>query len=213
MSILPILEQNLKRRDEKANILLAQSIASKNDTKAVEELATLVIGKNKPLAADAIKILYEAGELKPALIKPNVDTFLKLLSSKDNRIRWGAMTALSAISKEFAESLINSIPAMLDTSALWTVISRDHFMRILNNIGKTQKGKKVAGPLMIEQLYISPTNQFPRYAEQTAEVVTGTTIAELITIIKSRKDVMEYPAKAKKLQTLVKQLESKLSQS
>ena len=53
--------------------------------------------KTAKIASDCIKTLYEVGYLKPELIAPYVGDFLKLIKSRENRLVWGGMLALSTI--------------------------------------------------------------------------------------------------------------------
>lgn len=209
MSILKALQENLKRRDEKANVKLAQMLAKKGDNQSINEIVDLLSGSNKALKADAIKILYEVGEIEPKLIQNHTKVFLALLTDSSNRIRWGAMHALSCISVVNPVSLISSLPLIMEDMDTWTVITRDNFMKILYNIAQSPKGQAIALPLMVEQLYQAPVNQFPRYAEWTAACASKEITSELKAIIKSRDDVMVFPAKAKKLNSILKLLDSK----
>src|SRR5438045_9754024 len=97
MSVLDKLSSSFGRRDEKPNQELAGQIAAKNDAKAIKELIELLHDKNKNVQSDAIKVLYEIGEKKPELISKYAKEFVKFLDSTNNRLQWGAMTALDAI--------------------------------------------------------------------------------------------------------------------
>src|SRR5882757_2998530 len=97
MSILNKLATSLKRRDEVPNQVLAAEIAAKNNKVAIKELIDNLSNKSKDIQHDCIKVLYEAGERKPELITGYLKTFLELLHHKNNRLQWGAMTALHAI--------------------------------------------------------------------------------------------------------------------
>src|SRR5690348_16122986 len=100
MSIIPQLASSLNRRDEEPNIELAKQIVSKNDTKAVEEVIENLSCKKRNIQNDCIKVIYEIGERKPGLISKYINVFLELLKSKNNRLQWGAMTALNTIVEE-----------------------------------------------------------------------------------------------------------------
>ena len=97
MSVLQKLASALDRSDEVPNQLLAKEIASSGDKVAVQELVDNLANKNKDIQSDCIKVLYEIGDIKPDLIAGYVDTFVKLLGSRNNRLVWGAMTALGAV--------------------------------------------------------------------------------------------------------------------
>src|SRR5690349_24557794 len=97
MSILTQLASALGRNDEVPNQVLARQIADSEDRGAVRELIENLSNKNKDIRSDCIKVLYEIGALKPDLIADNVDSFVALLKSKNNRLVWGGMTALGAV--------------------------------------------------------------------------------------------------------------------
>src|SRR5689334_1070364 len=100
MSILPKLAYSLGQRDEKPNVELAKQIVGKKDKKAVAELVEHLSDKKKDIAHDCIKVIYEIGALEPKLIAPYAKEFMAQLDSKNNRMQWGAMTALGSIVKE-----------------------------------------------------------------------------------------------------------------
>src|SRR6266481_2323275 len=100
MVIINRLASSLNRRDEVPNQELAKEIILKNDKKAVKELVENLNNKNKDIQSDCIKVLYEIGEQKPSLISDYGKDFITLLDSRNNRLQWGAMTALNAITLE-----------------------------------------------------------------------------------------------------------------
>ena len=98
MGIINKLSTSLNRRDELPNIKLAKEIADKNDKNAAKELIETL--QNKSLQNDCIKVIYEIGERKPALIAGYAKEMIALLKHKNNRLQWGAMTALHTITFE-----------------------------------------------------------------------------------------------------------------
>ena len=96
MSILGKLASSLNRRDEVPNQELAKQIADKDDREAVKELVVNLSNNSKDIQNDCIKVLYEIGERKPALIAAYAKEFIDLLDHKNNRLQWGAMTAINS---------------------------------------------------------------------------------------------------------------------
>lgn len=76
------------------NKQLAREIVAAKDKDAVKTLAEHLGDKNKRIQSDCIKTLYEVGEQAPELIAPYAAAFIKLLDDRNNRMVWGAMTAL-----------------------------------------------------------------------------------------------------------------------
>ncbi len=205
-SIIDQLAHSLGRRDEVPNIALAEMICAKDDTKAIKELVILLQHKSGAIRNDAIKVLYEAGERKPGLISGYVRDFLSALGHKDNRMKWGAMSALSAISKAKPELLASDLPVIIEAMDSGSVITRDHGIYILSNVARLKKYHADCLELLLEQVEKAPVNQMPMYAERTAEVISPSYVARLIKILQSRKDVLEIPSKEKRINKVLKDL-------
>ncbi len=200
------LANALGRRDEAPNIALAEKISKKNDKKAIAELIWLMNDKSTPVRHDTIKVLYEIGERKPELIAGYAEDFLKLLDHKDNWMKWGAMTALSVISKINPVYLAKHLSKILDAMDQGSVITRDHGIFILSNIASIKKYHEDCMELLLEQIQKAPVNQVPMYAEKMAEVISPAYIKKLEKILRSRHDVMEIPSKEKRIEKLLKKL-------
>lgn len=188
---------------------LAKKIAGKDNTSAIAELMDLLESGPSPMRHDAIKVLYEAGEIKPGLLLPYHQTFLRLLGHKDNRMKWGAMCALSAISRGNPATLVPHLPLILDAMDSGTVITRDHGIYILCHVARIKKHHADVMELMLEQIDKAPVNQVPMYAEKMAEVITPAFTDRLVHILQSRKDVLAIPSKQKRIDKLIRQLQPK----
>lgn len=207
-SIEDQLAHNLGRRDEKPNTALAMQIAKERNTMAVAELIGLLSHKTGGIRHDAIKALYEIGDRDPALILPYVKTFLQLLEHKDNRMIWGAMSALSAISHAHPEPLAKNLVSILAAMDSGSVITRDRGVIILASIAAVKKHHKDAMDLLLEQVEKAPVNQLPMYAEKMAGVISQPYVQKLISILKERHDVWAIPSKAKRLEKLIRGLQA-----
>src|SRR5437870_10778075 len=113
MSIVNKLATSLNRRDEVPNQELAKQIAAKNDKNAVQELIENLNNKSKDIQNDCIKVLYEVGEIKPALISGYIKEFVALLENKNNRLQWGGMAALNKITLEDPKALYAVLPKII----------------------------------------------------------------------------------------------------
>lgn len=103
MTLTDELATSLNRRGESSNQELAKQIASSNDKKAAKELFENLHSKDKGIQSDCIKVIYETGLLKPTLVAGFANELVSLLDSKNNRLQWGAITALDAIISENPE--------------------------------------------------------------------------------------------------------------
>ena len=127
---------SLGRKDEVPNIALAEKISEASDKRAVKELTGLMQDKKAAVRHDAIKVLYEIGERQPALITPYINTFLALFDQTDNWMKWGAMSALYAISNFKPELLEDHLTEVIEAMDEGSVITRDHGIYILCNLAK-----------------------------------------------------------------------------
>lgn len=208
INVLDKLAFSLGRNDEQPNIALAEAIVRKQDATAVLSLLDLLHHKQSGVRSDAIKVLYEIGERNPSMIAAYWKTFLPLLRHKDNRMRWGAMSALAAISDQYAEALAGHLVDILEAMDAGTVITRDKGVTILANLAKAKKHHADIMDLLLEQIEKAPVNQVNQYAEKTAAVISAPYKLKLAKILAARHDVMAYPPKKKKLEKLIRDLTS-----
>jgi hypothetical protein len=206
-TILDHLACALGRADEQPNIDLAIKISKTGNKSQVAELIKCLENKKTAIRSDAIKVLYEIGERKSALIIPYLDKFMEALRHKDNRMRWGAMSALSAISKANPEALGPHMVTIVDSMDEGSVITRDRGVYILCDLAKVKKYHKDCMELLLEQIEHAPVNQMAMYAEKTAEVLSTPYKSRLIQTISRRKYVFAIPTKAKRLEKLLRSLE------
>jgi hypothetical protein len=201
LSITDQLTQNVTRRDERANVELAELIAKRNDFDGINEVVA-GLGDRK-LQADCIKILYEVAERRPELVAPHAEVFLQLLGHKNNRMVWGAMCAIDAIAALRSDLVYSYLDRLSEVTEKGTVITRDHFVIILVKLAATKEGTI---PLVLGQLASAPVNQFPMYAERAAPLFRDRQRDEFIAIVIRRLPEMNTEAKRKRLAKVLKQL-------
>ena len=97
MSILAKLASARGIKGDVPNQQLARDLAAGNNRAAIRELVENLSNSNKAIQSDCIKVLYEVGYIEPELIAEHISDFVELLSSKNNRLIWGGMIALSTI--------------------------------------------------------------------------------------------------------------------
>ncbi len=66
----------MNRRDEVPNQQLARELAETENTVGIKEIAESLNHKNRSVQSDCLKVLYEIGYLKPALIADYAAAFL-----------------------------------------------------------------------------------------------------------------------------------------
>jgi len=208
MSVLHKLSSALNRRDEVPNQELAREILRSKDTRAVKELVENLANKDKRLQSDCIKVLYEIGEGDPALIAPYYHEFGKLLVSKNNRLVWGAMTALDSIASSEPKGVYGLLSTILEAADGDSVIARDHAVGILVKLGSLKQYSAKCVPLLIEQLQTSPDNQFPMYAEMSLTLANDANRAALQKVMTRRLESLEKESQRKRVAKVLKRLEN-----
>lgn len=203
MSIIEKLASSLNRRDEITNQELAKEIVLSKNKKAVKELVENLSNK-KAIQNDCIKVLYEIGEQEPKLIAGYINEFVQQLHSKNNRLQWGAMTALGTITNERSKEIYAILPTIFDAADKGSVITKDHAVNVLIKLCTTKSHSDSAFTLLIEQLLKSPTNQLPMYAERAIPVVNEKNKTLFVNTLASRLDDIEKETKRKRVEKVIK---------
>jgi hypothetical protein len=206
MAIIDKLASSLGRNDEVPNQELAADIAAKKDKAAVKELVELLLSKDKNIQSDCIKVLYEIGEQEPVLVAPYADDIIKLLNSKNNRLVWGAMTALNTMVLEVPEKIYGNLEIMIRAADAGSVIAKDNLVNILIKLAAVKQYKEYAIDLAMEQLWRSAPNQFPMYAERIMPVIDRDSKEGFEAMIRTRMDDMEKESQKKRLEKLLKKV-------
>jgi hypothetical protein len=206
MSVLNKLASALARGDEMPNQLLAKEIAEADDQKGVQELVDGLASPDKAIQSDCIKVLYEIGALKPELIAPYVDTFLKLLQSRNNRLVWGAMTALGAIADRRATEIGKQLGVIVEATRDGSVITQDWGVRVLATVAaKDEKYTTQIFTFLKSFLQKCPPKDLPRHTESCLVAVKASNRDELLPILEARK-VSLKPAQAKRLDQVIRKM-------
>lgn len=206
MTILNKLASSLGRRDEKPNQELAKLIAAKNDKKAVKELVENLNNKNKEIQSDCIKTIYEIGVLKPVLLADYAKEFVALLDHKNNRLQWGAMTALDYITCENPKVIYGALTKIVAAAEKGSVITKDHYVGILIKLCSVKQYSDDAFALLIEHLKKSLTNQLPMYAENALPIINDKNKVLFIKTLTSRLDNIEKETKRKRVEKVIRKL-------
>ncbi|OAB41598.1 hypothetical protein PMSD_00335 [Paenibacillus macquariensis subsp. defensor] len=206
MTIIDKLATSLNRKDEGPNQELAKYIADRDDRGAVKELVDNLYNNDKNIQSDCIKVLYEIGDLKPSLVVEYNKEFVTLLDHGNNRLVWGAMTVLDAITLENPEVIYLALAKIIDITDKGSVITKDHGVNILIKLCSVKQYADNAFTLLIEQLKRCPTNQLPMYAENAISIVNDKNKAFFINTLFSRLDDIEKDTKRKRVEKLIKKL-------
>src|SRR5256712_1662987 len=206
MTIIDKLASSLNRRDEVPNQKLAMLIVDRNDELGVEELVGNLANKDREIQSDCIKVLYEVGERKPALIAKYAGEFSSLLDSENNRLVWGGMAALDQIALANSKTIYGMLTKIVGSGEKGSVITSDHAVGILIKLASLPQYRVRVIPLLIEQLKRSPTNQLPMYSENLVPIVTDKNRAAFVETLASRLDDIQKGAKRKRVERVIAKL-------
>jgi len=206
MSVISKLASSLNRKDEVPNQELAQQIIKSNNKKAIKELVENLSNKDTKIQSDCIKVLYEIGEQEATLIAEYDKEFLALLENKNNRLVWGAMTALDCIASINPEAIYKNLGKILIAADKGSVITKDHGVNILIKLAANKNFTNKALTLLLDQLKTCATNQLPMYAENATTVITDTYKKDFLKVLTSRLGDIEKESKQKRVQKVIKKL-------
>jgi len=210
MKAIDLLATSLNKRDEKANQELALVIIKGSRKDWIKELVDNLNHKDKNIQSDCIKVLYEIGENgAPDLIAPYIREFGNLLTSKNNRLIWGAMIALDMIASVNPKEIFDFLPSIQKTIDKGYVITIDHGVGILAKLSAHPELAKKAFPLLIDQLAKCPIKQLPTYAEKTLVAINQTNKRQFAEFLESRLPEIEKESQKKRIEKILKILTKK----
>ncbi len=208
MSALEKLAYAQGRRDEVPNQDLAKELAAKGDRKGVREIGENLWNKDKNIQADCIKVLYEVGYIKPQLIGDYVEDFVKLLASKNNRLVWGGMTALSTIAAIRPKDIYANLSAITSAIESGSVITIDNGIRVLARAASTKEeyNKKIF-PYLIKHLSRCRPKEVGQHAESILVAVNAKNKKQYLDVLNKRASALT-PAQAARVKKLYRTLEN-----
>jgi hypothetical protein len=187
MPILDKLAYSLGRRDEVPNQELARDLAAKKDKKGIREIAENLWNKDRNIQADCIKVLYEVGSIEPKLIADYTADFVKLLKSRNNRLVWGSMTALSEVAKANPDAVFQNLDAIKKAKETGSVITVDNAISTLAYTAAANKKYNGAiFPYLLKHLSSCRPKEVPQHAEKTLPAVNTENKTDFIKVLEKR---------------------------
>ena len=184
----------LGRNDEQPNIELAIELCKSEDAIAIREIAGGLKSKDQAVANDCIKVLYEIGYRSPALIAEYAADFISLLTSRNNRLVWGGMTALGTIADLAADALYENFKTIKSAYDKGSVIARDHSISVFAGISRANpEYEKTVFPVIIEHLKTCRPKEIPQHAERAMKCVNAGNKDAFLEVLNSRKDILTPP--------------------
>ncbi|MGE5628933.1 MAG: hypothetical protein ACM3X7_12645 [Solirubrobacterales bacterium] len=202
MSIINRLASNQGRNNNVLNQELAKDLADTNNKEGIAEVAAGLWYKDKTIQSDCIKVMYEVGYIKPELISEYVLEFLNLLKSKNNRMVWGGMIALSNISELKYEEIYKNIDIVYSCLNSGSVITIDNALKVLAIISsKNPEYNKEIFPHLIEHLKNCRPKEIPQHAESILTAVNDFNKKVFIQALKERENLLT-PAQLKRVRKI-----------
>lgn len=177
----------LGRNDEIPNIELAELLCEKNDISGISEIAAGIRGKDKAVANDCIKVLYEVGARNPKLIANYIFDFIDLLLTKNNRMAWGCMTALAEIADICADDIMKRIETVYQAYSAGSVIMIDNSMTVFAKLCLADhRYKTKIFPILITHFQKCRAKEIPQHFERVSICLSADNSGEIVDVIKSR---------------------------
>lgn len=126
MGIADQLASSLGHEDDAPNVALAETLASSPYPEAVAELVEVLNSGSAAESSDAIKVLYELAARAPDQVVPYTDAVAHFLLNRNNRLVWGAATALDAIAAAYPDAVAAHTDALMAAVRSGSVITQDH---------------------------------------------------------------------------------------
>ena len=187
MSVLQRIAFYQNRRDEAPNQELAKELAMKNDRKGIREIAENLWNENVQIQSDCLKVLYEIGYLQPKLTAPYAEDFLKLLHSRNNRLVWGAIIALSTVADLRAEALYPHVEEIKQVMDCGSVITKDNGVKVLALVAAQKAAyNRAIFPYLLHHLETCRPKDVPQHAEKAALAVNARNIKQFVTVLEKR---------------------------
>ncbi|MCL1830127.1 MAG: hypothetical protein FWG21_01715 [Oscillospiraceae bacterium] len=179
----------LGRNDEQPNIEVAVRLCEEMNHDCIKEIVDGLSSLQSDIASDCIKILYEVGARKPELLVLYVDSFIEALSSKNNRMVWGAMKALATITDLDPEGIFSRFDEIYDAFLTGSVITVDNAVTVFAKLcSMDEKYKKRVEPLLLKHLSESRIKNMPQHIERMVVCLNKVNIKRVEEIFESRKD-------------------------
>lgn len=180
------------RRDEAPNQELARKLVESKDTAGIREIAENLWNEDRNVANDCIKVLYEIGYLAPELIADYVGDFLKFMQSRNNRLVWGAMLALSTIASLKAGAIFPHVEEIEKVMENGSVITIDNGVKILAIVASQNEVYRTEiFPYLLNHLTTCRPKDVPQHSEKTLVAVNAANKGEFIAVLEKRMEDLQ----------------------
>jgi hypothetical protein len=186
MSAIQKIAYFQNRRDEIPNQLLAKELAQTQDREGIREIAENLRNDNQNIQSDCLKVLYEIGYINPKLIAEYANIFLKLLKSKNNRLVWGSMIALSTITDLTVDEIYPHYSEIQHTMEKGSVITIDNGIKVLASIAANDRYRQELFPYLLKHLENCRPKDVAQHAEKIVAAVNRDNKRAFINVLEKR---------------------------
>jgi hypothetical protein len=175
------------RRDEVPNQELAKQLVQTQDRDGIGEIAANLWHKDVNVRSDCVKVLYEVGYLEPGIIAGYAGDLIKLLQSRNNRLVWGAMIALSTVAALKADDLFQHRAEIQQAMAEGSVITVDAAVKALAVVAsKKDAYREELFPHLLQHLQSCRPKDVAQHAESTLVAVDPSHSAAFVAVLEKR---------------------------
>lgn len=204
--------EKLSALNNKNNNLMEKELAAElfntKNTTAIQELVINLDNKNKKIQSNCIKTLYEIGEMGGGnLIAEYCGNFGGLLINKNNRLVWGAVTALNTIVKFNPEGVYNLLDLIVKAVNKGSVITIDNGVGIYTQLAVYPKYQKESLVHLFNILDKCPIKQFPMYIEKSEKCINKNNVNKFINIIEQKFELLERDTQKKRVSKILKKIQ------
>ena len=185
------ISYNLGRNDEEPNIKLAVELCNTKDIEGIKEIVDGLKNNKKQIANDCIKVLYEIGERNPELVSDYVLDFIQLLNSRNNRLVWGGMTALSEITFLKHKEVFENIDTVIRAYENGSVITRDNSISVFAQLAKADKKyEKIMIEKLVKHLEACRPKEVGQHAERAFICINEGNSKEFFNVLEKRREYL-----------------------
>jgi hypothetical protein len=130
--------------------------------------------------------LYEIGYIDPSLIADYAEDFLKLLRSRNNRLVWGGMIALSTVADLKADVIHAHLDGILKAMHAGSVITVDNAVKTLALAASNEVYRPDIFPHLLEHLRTCRPKDVSQHSEKSLPAVDVNNKAVFIAVLEKR---------------------------
>lgn len=205
-SLAERLAHAVGRRDEEPNTQLAAELAESKDANDIAQVADLARAGSTAEQNDAIKVLYEIGARDASLLRSHTQLFLDEMHSANNRMAWGALTALAEICRIDPHAIAANLDSILAAADAGSVIAKDQAIQILLGLLVRPQFAEIARAQLLKRLETAAVNQLPMYAERMASIWHPDDYPGLAEALSRRLTDDMSPSKRRRIEKVIKKL-------